>query len=256
MFTRAIVRQPGNSFPDGITTSGLGTPDLEKGLLQHQNYCRALEHCGLSVTVLDADDRLPDSTFVEDTAVMVGNMAVLARPGVASRIGEVEAIRDTIRAAVGKVEEIVCPGTLDGGDICDADGHFFIGVSHRTNEAGARQLAALLCSAGYSSTFVDIRGLRGILHLKSGIAHLGDKDLVVWEEMAHLPQFRDYNVIRVPHEEHYAANCVRVNERVLVAHGFPNFCCRIAGAGYEPLVVDVSEFRKMDGGLSCLSLRF
>lgn len=256
MFTQAIVRTPGKNFADGITSSNLGPPDYSKALQQHQAYARALESCGLAVTVFDPDLDHPDSTFVEDTAVIFGDTAVLARPGASSRAGEVERIRSAIQPRVKNLFEIAAPGTLDGGDVCEAGDHFFIGISRRTNEAGGHQLASFLASAGYSSSFVDIRTMTGILHLKSGIAHLGDKDLVLWDEMAHLPQFHGYNLIRVPREEYYAANCVRVNDRVLIADGFPGFRQRIVNAGYKPLALDMSEFRKMDGGLSCLSLRF
>jgi len=256
VFTRAIVRTPGENFAEGITTAGLGTPDYAKVVRQHTAYVRALEACGLLVDILERDLGYPDSTFVEDTAVMFGDQAVLARPGTPSRLGEVAAIRERIHSQMRNVSEIVAPGTLDGGDICEADGHYFIGISHRTNEEGGRQLASFLSSAGFKSSFVDIRGLRGILHLKSGIAHLGDKDLVVWDELAAFSQFEGSNFIRVSPEERYAANCVRVNDYVIVAAGFPELVRRIEDAGYKPLALDVSEFRKMDGGLSCLSLRF
>ena len=256
LFTRAIVRTPGENFADGLTTAILGKPDFPLTLKQHQAYVHALELCGLAVTVLDPDVQHPDSTFVEDTAVIFGDRAVLARPGAATRAGEVVAIRPAIESQIRNVFEITAPGTLDGGDICEAGEHFFIGISKRTNEDGARQLAGFLQQAGYTSSLVDIRGLRGILHLKSGIAHLGDVDLVVWEDLAHFQEFRGYNLIRVASDDRYAANCVRVNDRVLVAAGFPRFAGQVERAGYTPLELDVSEFRKMDGGLSCLSLRF
>jgi len=256
MFTRAIVRTPGENFAEGVTSATLGAPDYSKAIEQHTAYARALEACGLAVTVLKPDLAYPDSTFVEDTAVIFGDRAVLSRPGTSSRLGEVAAIREAIQKQVSTVVEISAPGTLDGGDICEADGHFFIGISRRTNEEGGKQLAAFLASSGYTSSFVDIRAMRGILHLKSGIAHLGDKDLVVWDELAPFESFRGYNLIRVAAEDNYAANCVRVNSSVLVAEGFPKFIQQIENAGYKPLTLDVSEFRKMDGGLSCLSLRF
>jgi dimethylargininase len=256
VFTRAIARTPSNNFADGITTAGLGAADYPKALHQHAAYVRALESCGLQVTTLDPDPAHPDSTFVEDTAVIFGDKAVLARPGAASRVGEVEGIRAAIEAQIRTIFEITPPGTLDGGDICEAGEHFFIGISQRTNEEGGRQLARLLTAAGYSSSFVDIRALRGILHLKSGLAHLGDRDLVLWPELAAFEQFRGYNHIYVSPDDRYAANCVRVNNRILIAEGFSQFNGQIERAGYQPLALDVSEFRKMDGGLSCLSLRF
>ena len=256
MFKRAIVRKPAPNFADGLTTAGLGEPDYQLALKQHQSYCKALAERGLSVTVLDMDDRHPDSTFVEDAAVLIGETAVLTRPGASSRAGEVAALRPTLGSAVRHVLEISAPGTLDGGDVCDAEGHYLIGVSQRTNEEGARQLAAIIEQAGFTASLVDIRSRRDILHLKSGIAYLGDKDLVAWEELAELEQLRGYNLFRVGVGERYAANCVRVNDKVLVAEGFPAFRQRLEDAGYDPLVLDVSEFRKMDGGLSCLSIRF
>ena len=256
VFTRAIVRKPGLNFAEGLTTSDLGKPDFNKALTQHEAYCNALEACGLRVTVLDADNEFPDSTFVEDTAVVIGNLVVLARPGAASRAGEVDRIRNSICENFERVVEITAPGTLDGGDVCHCDDQFLIGISNRTNEDGARQLARFIEHEGHSGVFVDIRRRRDILHLKSGIAHLGDRDLVVWEELADLAQFRGYNLLRVPSSEHYAANCVRVNQSVLVAKGFSAVEKQIERAGYRALPLDVSEFEKMDGDLSCLSLRF
>jgi dimethylargininase len=256
LFTRAIVRKPSENFADGITTAGLGAPDYDLALQQHAEYVRALAACGLRVTELAADAAHPDSTFVEDTAVIVGDLCVMTRPGAASRSGEVAAIRPALESQISKVVEIVAPGTLDGGDICEAGGHFFIGISQRTNEEGGRQLGKILTERGFSFGFVDIREMRDILHLKSGLAHLGDKDLVLWEELAGFSQFRGYNLMRVRSENRYAANCVRVNDRALIAAGFPEFAESVERAGYQPLILDMSEFQKMDGGLSCLSLRF
>jgi dimethylargininase len=145
---------------------------------------------------------------------------------------------------------------LDGGDICEAEDRFLIGLSHRTNEEGARQLAAHLGGLGYSSSTIDVRGMTTILHLKSGISYIGENTLVVMEEMAGNEAFRGYELIRVGEEESYAANCVRVNDRVLVAAGFPKLTAELRARGFEPLALDMSEFRRMDGGLSCLSLRF
>jgi dimethylargininase len=255
LFTHAIVRTPAPNFAEGLTTAELGRPDFGLVIEQHAGYCGALAACGLAVTALDADPRFPDSTFVEDTAVITPLGAILARPGARTRAGEVDAIRSAILAHFPPPLEIVAPGTLDGGDICEAGEHFFIGISERTNEEGARQLATHLAGLGYTSSPVDIRGMRGILHLKSGIAYIGENTLVVIEEMAGEAQFSGYSLLRVGTDETYAANCVRVNDRVLVAEGFPRMTAELAARGFDPQVLDVSEFRKMDGGLSCLSLR-
>ena len=255
-FSKAIVRIPGSNFDAGLTTADFGAPVFDRVRAQHRSYCEALEECGLALTVLDADLRFPDSTFVEDTAVLTPGGAVLTRPGAASREGEVEAIRQTVLGLFPNALTIQPPGTVDGGDICETENHFFLGLSHRTNEEGARQLAAHLAGFGYRSSNIDVRASKSILHLKSGISYIGDNTLVVIEEMAALEPFRGFNVIPVCAGENYAANCVRVNDRVLIAEGYPGLTAGLRARGFNPLALEMSEFQKMDGGLSCLSLRF
>ena len=256
MFKRAIVRPPAANFAEGLSTANLGKPDFKKALEQHTRYCAALEQCGLAVTRLEPDERYPDSTFVEDVAVLTEHCAILTHPGAASRKGEVASIREPLARFYSKFQTLTPPGTLDGGDICEAGTHFFIGVSERTNAAGARQLAGFLAQEGYPSTPVDIHGVTGILHLKSGIAYLGDNRLVLIDALAGRPAFQGYDSVRVKPAENYAANCVRVNDYVLLAAGYPAFAAAVRGLGYPVIALDMSEYRKMDGGLSCLSLRF
>jgi dimethylargininase len=256
LFKNAIVRRPSRNFADGMTTGKLGAPVIEKAVEQHLRYCEALERCGLSVTVLEASPRHPDSTFVEDTAVLTRTSAILTRPGAKSREGEVAQIREPLERFFRSLAQISAPGTLDGGDVCEAENHFFIGISQRTNEEGGQQLARFLAREGYTSSFVDIRGMKGMLHLKSGVAYIGDNNLVVNEELSGHAEFREHNLIRVSAEESYAANCLRVNERVFVPEGFPGLEESLKQVGYVVLALPMSEFRKMDGGLSCLSLRF
>jgi dimethylargininase len=171
-------------------------------------------------------------------------------------MGEVESITETLSRLCPPIASIQEPGTVDGGDICEAGNHFFIGLSDRTNEAGAGQLAELLASYGYTSSTVDIRNVKDILHLKSGLAYLGDNRLVVIEALENRQEFRGYELVRVSLDEEYAANCVRVNDYVLVAAGYPLFDQTLRGAGYKTIALEMTEFQKMDGGLSCLSLRF
>ena len=189
-------------------------------------------------------------------AVPTSKAAILMRPGASSRLGEVTSIRTVVEHLFRKRYEIKPPGTVDGGDICDAGSHFFIGVSQRTNEEGARQLNEILAAEGYTSSVVDIRGMHSILHLKSGIAYLNCRRLVVMEEMAGWSDFQGYQLVRVPADESYACNCVMVNDHVLVPAGFPWLRSTLSELGYKAIVLNASEFRKMDGGLSCLSLRF
>jgi dimethylargininase len=254
LFKHAIVCIPGENFAQGLTTAQLGAPVYDQVLQQHARYCDALRSCGLALTTLGVDADHPDSTFVEDTAVLTAHSAILTRPGARSREGEVAAIRQAISRFFPSALEIEAPGTVDGGDICEADSHFFLGLSQRTNEEGIRQLAGHLAREGYNSSVIDVRGINSILHLKSGVSYIGDHTLVVMEEMA--PLFGGYELIRVAAEESYAANCIRVNERVLVAAGYPRLTAELSARGFHPLELEMSEFRKMDGGLSCLSLRF
>jgi dimethylargininase len=255
-FHRAIVRPPSSNFADGLTTQDLGTPSFDKALEQHAAYCQALRRCGLELIELPAEPDYPDATFVEDTAILTPRGAILARPGAASREEEVQSMRPVLAGFYERLAEIKAPGTLDGGDISEAGEHFFIGVSERTNQAGAEQLADFLAGLGYTSNLVDIHGVAGILHLKSGIAYLGEGRLALIDALVEHPAFRGYEVIRLEAQENYAANCVRVNDYVLTAKGYPQFQRALEAAGYRLLALDMSEYQKMDGGLSCLSLRF
>ncbi|HKG97969.1 MAG TPA: hypothetical protein VKA97_09155 [Pyrinomonadaceae bacterium] len=256
MFSKAIVRVPGGNFASGLTSVDLGVVDFERALQQHKAYCEALESCGLDLSRLAADERYPDSTFVEDTAVLTARGAVITRPGAPSRLGEIESIAPILREQYGELHSILEPGTVDGGDVCEAGEHFFIGLSQRTNEHGANQLARLLESFGYTSSLIDIRGISNILHLKSGLAYLGGRRLVVTEALRSHKAFSGYELVRLNSAEEYAANCLSLNGRVLIADGFPAMKQELDHLGYQTLALDMSEFQKMDGGLSCLSLRF
>jgi len=263
MFTRAIVRPPAPNFAQGLTTAGLGAPDYKVALRQHEAYCAALEQCGLTLTSLEPDPDYPDSTFVEDVAIVTDTCAILTRPGAPSRAGEVESMRQCLSDFFEKVFEIEAPGTLDGGDICQAGDHFFIGISERTNAAGARQLSELLRQAGFDSSAIEItKSVPGaiatgsLLHLKSGLAYLNDRRLVITAALEDRPEFAAYDLVPVNQAELYAANCIRVNDHVLIARGHPKFETKLRGLGYQTIALDMSEFQKMDGGLSCLSLRF
>jgi len=255
-FSRALLRLPGANYAAGITNSAEGAPDLARALEQHRRYAMALEACGLATTTLPADARHPDGTFVEDAAIVTPKGAIVTRPGAASRAGETEVIAAALHRHYHHLGRIVAPGTLDGGDVCETDSGVLIGITARTNEDGARQLAAWLTGLGYRATLVDVRAVPGLLHLKTGISYLGDGRLAVAAGLPKLAAFAAYELVTVPAEESYAANCIRVNDRVLVAAGYPRFAAELARLGYEPLPLEMSEFRKMDGGLSCLSLRF
>lgn len=254
-FTRAIVRRPSPNFAEGLTRSDLGPPSFALAKAQHDRYCEELERSGLQITRLAIDPKHPDATFVEDTAIITPRGAIVMRPGAASRRGEVASVQEALVDLSPVVGEIDAPGTVDGGDVCDAGERYLIGLSERTNEEGARQLGAILDRIGYEATTVDVRGDATLLHLKSGLASLDDGRLVAVEALASRPELRRFEIVPVPSGEAYAANCVCVNGRVLLARGFPVLEAALSKLRYEVVTLEMSEFRKMDGGLSCLSLR-
>jgi dimethylargininase len=256
-FSNALARLPGKNFSKGLTTAAGGArPNLAEALAQHAAYCGALAACGLRVTVMPPDEAHPDGTFVEDTFVIADGVAVATRPGAKSRRGEVAAVAATVRQFFGSVEYIHAPGTLDGGDICQAGKHFLIGISARTNEPGAEQLTAILARHGFTSSTVDIRGNSKLLHLKSGIAYIGERRFVVSPGFPVVPHMSRFERIEVAMDEAYAANCVRINDEVFIAAGNPVLEQTLSELKYRVRPLQMSEFAKMDGGLSCLSLRF
>lgn len=255
-FTRALLRLPGRNFAAGITTGSGDAPTFESTLAQHAGYLAALQSLGLATRVLPADARFPDGTFVEDTAIATAHGAIITRPGAASRAAEPEAIALALAGDFPALGYIESPGTVDGGDICETDAQVIIGISHRTSEEGAGQLGRWLAGIGIASTTVDIRACTGLLHLKSGIAYLGEGRLALAPGLPHWPMLKAYEPVLLAPEERYAANCVRINDRVLVADGYPHFVDTLVRLGYDPLPLPMSEFAKMDGGLSCLSIRY
>ena len=253
MFKHAIVRIVSKNFQYGLTSSKLGKPDYNKAFIQHSNYIEALRKCRLKVLTLETDDRFPDSTFVEDTAVVNEDLAIIANLGETSRKGEEIEIREVLDKFYENVESIEKPGSLDGGDVLRVEDQYFIGISKRTNKVGALQLKEILKKYGFSSSLVK---LKEVIHLKTGLAYIGDNNLIVSGEFIDNPLFQDYNIIKVDEDESYAANCIRVNNYVLIADGYEKLINSISSLGYKVLKLDITEFRKMDGGLSCLSLRF
>ena len=252
MFTRAIVRIPAETYVNGITTSNLGKPDITLTLKQHDAYCEALIKCGLELTILEADPKYPDSCFVEDTAIVTKNFGVIARPGDKRRLGEEIEIKKVLKPLL-ELNEIIEPGTLEGGDIMQADNKFYIGLSNRTNLSGAKQLTESLTKQGYDVYSIPVCNL---LHFKTGVNYLGENNLLVHKYFCSKDDFKTYNKIIIDENEEYAANSLRVNDYVIVPKGFPKTKLSIENLGYKIIELELSEFQKMDGGLSCLSLRF
>lgn len=250
--TRAIARSPGVNAGAGLSSAGLGAPDVETMVAQHRNYVGVLESLGLQVTVLDADEAFPDGCFVEDTAVVTPNVAVITRQGAPSRRGE-EGVIEPLLARHRPIARIVEPGTVDGGDIVVSGNRVLIGLSGRTNEEGARQLARILEADG--SRCITLAAGDG-LHLKSSVNSVGCDRLLITQAFSDRPELKAFERIVIPAEESYAGNSLWMNGQVLVPAGFPRTRELIEAVGIETIETGMSEFRKMDGGLTCLSLRF
>jgi dimethylargininase len=250
-FDIAIVRMPAPTLADGLSRSGLGRPNYSLFLEQHLSYTAVLRTLGLEIIKLPSLAEFPDAHFVEDVAVITPEVAVITRPGAEERRGEIEHIRDVLaeHRPLAAIEE---PGTLDGGDVLQIDRTVYIGQSERTNEEGARQLAEILDGYGYETHIVP---LAEGLHLKSSVNYIGHDTLLVTKEWADHPLFEKFAKIVVAPDETYAANSLLVMDRVLTPMGFPETQARMREAGFELLEISASEMEKVDGGMTCMSLR-
>ena len=255
MFKNIIVRKPCSSITEGLTTASFGKPDHKLALKQHEAYIDAMRKCGVDITLLEANDGFPDSCFIEDVALCTKRNAIITRPGVISRCGEADLpdLKEALENFYDEIDIIKEPGTVDAGDIMMVGDHFYIGLSGRTNEEGARQVIKLIEKFGFTGSTVE---LRKVLHLKTGISYIENNNLLVSGEFVDDPAFSKFNRIEIDSKEAYAANCLWVNGNVIVPEGYPETERKIEDLGYIVHIVDTSEFRKLDGGLSCLSLRF
>jgi dimethylargininase len=237
----------------GLSTFDEGQPDYNIALLQHHGYVDALKSCGLDLVILDPLEDYPDSVFVEDVAICTSKCAVITNPGADSRNGETAFIESILNKSFSTVESIKGQGTLDGGDVMMVGDHFFIGLSARTDRTGAEELISILLKYGYIGSIIEIDGL---LHLKTGTAYLEDNIMLIHEIFADHPEFASYKKIIVPSDEEYAANAIRINDFVLIPSGYPVTVEKLKLEGLQLIELPMSEFRKLDGGLSCLSLRW
>ncbi|WP_155320173.1 dimethylarginine dimethylaminohydrolase family protein [Desulfosarcina alkanivorans] len=251
-FTHAIARRPGEDMAAGITTSTLGTPDYHRALDQFDAYVAALNDCGITVTVLDPLTGHPDAHFVEDAAVVTPDIAVITNPGAAPRRGEVLSIAEALQP-FRKTVRVQPPGTIDGGDVLMVGRHFFIGLSDRTNEKGARQLGDAVAEFGYTWTPVPVAAG---LHFKSSVNAVGHDTLLTTPTFADHPALEGFHRIVISPGEDYAGNTLLVNGHLIMPAGFPHTRKKLQALAKPIIELDVSEFRKMDGGLTCLSLRF
>ncbi len=251
-FTDALCRRPGPDLGAGLTTAELGAPDHALACEQFDLYVATLKEVGLEVTILEALGGYPDAHFIEDPAVVPHDRAVITNPGVPARQGEQASVAQAL-GEQGQLDFIRPPGTLDGGDVLMIGNHFLIGVSDRTNAEGAGQLGKILDSFGYTWQTVPVGAG---LHFKSSVNLVDENVLLVTEPFVDNEDLSQYQRIQVPAGEEYAANTLLINGRLIMPAGYPGTRSLLETLELPISELDTSEFRKMDGGLTCLSLRF
>lgn len=253
IYKHAITRTPPSSMANGITTQSVKI-NMDLALQQHEAYIAILKNLGVVVTVLEPEERFPDSHFVEDAAIIHNHIAILTRPGAAARKGEVACLRLMLQGIL-EVRDLGGDehATVDGGDVLFMGNNVFIGISHRTNQAGASALAAILTEIDPELSVHTIP-LSGVLHLKTGLTALGPDLLLGNPEMKLHSSLPAGKIIWLPHNEAHAANTLVVNGTAVVAADCPVAFAAARDAGLTPIELDMSEFRKMDGSFTCLSL--
>lgn len=251
-FTQAIARLPAFTCSEGQTTANLGAPDPALTRTQFFSYLEALLSLGLKVTVLPAAPEYPDAHFVEDTAVIMPELAIITHPGAPSRQGE-EATIAPLLAREKTIQSLSQLGHMDGGDVMLVGKRFFIGLTTRTDEAGIGEFAAWVEPLGYTVTAV---GMSAGLHLKSIVNYVGGNTLLLSEEYLHHSAFAEFDKVVIPQEEAYAGNTLWINDTLITPAGYPYTLQQLQKLALPIIQLETSEFKKMDGGLTCLSLRF
>ncbi len=253
MYKYAIVRDIPDSFPQCVTNfAGTDPIDVSLARKQHKEYCDTLESLGLTLIRIEADNTLPDCCFVEDTALVLKELAIITNPGVASRVAETKAMKQVL-SPLKKIHYILSQGTLEGGDVMRIEKHVFIGLSARTNEAGISQVTEILSPYGYTVISVKITGT---LHLKSVVTYLGNNTIILAQGHFENKVFSAYDNIIVPKDEAYCANCLSINGSVLIPKGYPKTKALIVQKGFSVIELEMSEFEKADGALTCKSILF
>jgi dimethylargininase len=249
----ALVRGVASTFAECVVGRPPEPPlDVPTARLQHAAYVRRLEAGGFSVRFVPPDDDHPDCCFIEDTAVVVDDVALLTRPGHPSRVGELAAVGAALRRLLA-VEEMPASARLDGGDVLQVGARVFVGVGARTNRGGMEAVARLAEERGRSVVAVEPRG---VLHLKSAATALDDDTVLVHRPALPAGVFDGLRLLEVPSDESGAANVVRLADgSILMASGHDRTAEVVSDAGYRVVTVDVGEFARADGGLTCLSLR-
>ena len=252
-FSKALVRAPGYSAVNGLSTQTGPRPSFQTIAAEHARYVEVLETCRLAVEVLPPLEDYPDSIFVEDPALVFPGAAILLRPGAPSRLGEVQKIEAALRQRFERVL-VVEEGYADGGDMLLTPAGMFIGLSSRTDRAGATQLAVLLQQLGITSRVVNTPP--GTLHLKSDCSLIDDDHVLCTASLAASDIFTGYRKLIVPDTERAAANALRLNDTILVGDRFPKTIELLRAEGYAVRPEKNEGIGRLDAGLSCMSLRW
>lgn len=226
--------------------------DIDLARQQHAAYQRLLAELGCQLTVLPAEDAMPDAVFVEDVALVLDEVAVMTRPGAASRRSEGAAVAAALRE-YRPLLAIEAPGTLDGGDILRIGKSIFVGQSARSNAAAVGQLQSLLAAHGYG---VESVPMRDCLHLKSAVTAVGDDTLLINPQWVSPGAFAGFRMIDIDPTEPHAANALRIGDALIYPACFPRTQARLQAAGLNVRSVDVSELQKAEGAVTCCSLVF
>jgi len=252
MLKKAIVRRPCENMVKGISNGKQGSPIHSTALEQHDKYIQALEKCGLQVTILEKNNTFPDSVFIEDTAILAKEFAIITNPSPKSRKEEIAGVIPALKQQFKTMEFIAAPGTLEGGDIMQVGDTFYIGRSARSNDDGIRQFKKIVTKHGYNPIAVEIPDM---LHLKTGVSYLGNNILLITEKLKDNPAFTTFKKIIAEEPEALAANSLNINERILIPKGYPSTVKKLENEGFNVIELEITEFMKLDGGLSCMSLR-
>ncbi|UWR03679.1 dimethylarginine dimethylaminohydrolase [Ruegeria conchae] len=253
-FSRAITRRPAPTIAGGLRAEDVGNPDFDGMLAAHKAYLFALKSTGAEVIELDPLDAFPDAQFVEDTALCLPQGAVLMRPGAPSRMGEVAEIGPTLRDCYETVLEIKGPGHIEGGDILVTGREILVGRSDRTDAEGVAELAKIISNWGHELR--EVFTPEGVLHFKTDCSLMDVETILSTRRLDASGCFEGYRVLHVADGEEAAANAIRFNNLVLMAAGFPRTAEMLDREGFEVVEIDNTDCAKLDGGMSCLSLRF
>ncbi len=253
-FTHALCRMPAHSVTHGLRAVDHGAPDPDLFRAEHMAYVTALRATGAIVTVLDPLESFPDSCFIEDPALCLKGRAIVLRPGAPTRAGEAAALRPDLERLFPQVLDLPDGGHVDGGDILCSDDEVMVGLSARTDRDGIEALRPIVRDLGYSLRLVETPP--EILHFKTESSLLDPETVLATPRLAATGCFDGYKVIETAEGESAAANAIRFNDPVILSAGHPRTAERLGAAGYEVVELPMTQAALLDGGLSCLSLRY